>query len=228
MSSDRPTLYGPAAVSPSNGSGGRRFLVFLLLVVVGAAVYQHYFIASFKRSPDRPGWVMYESRRDNWSVQFPYSWHRRRISNVRRGSPYTVQVQALAISNVDWALTRAACGKNCWSPWVNAVGLPSNGIVVQIGWSYGGGFSCSATHDTPLPLSLARAERTLNRDGAGGTLQLRLQTGFTARLKPGYQIVAWIGSKATKADLDILDKIVGSISYDPVNPAPPDLRQHSC
>jgi hypothetical protein len=227
MSSDRPPRDGPpAAVSPTDGSRSReafRFLVLLLLVAVSLVVYQH-LTSSFKAAPDRPGWTMYESRRDGWSVQFPDSWRRRLISNVKRGSPYTVEVQAVAISNVDWDLTRAACGDNCWSPWVSAVGLPPNGIVVQIGWNYGGGFTCSVTHDTPLPLSLADAERTLNRDGAGGTPQLRLQTGFVARLHPGYHISAWIGSKATKADLDILDEIVESVSYDAVNPAPPDKR----
>jgi hypothetical protein len=211
---------GSAAVSPSGSgiAGNVRLIAFLLLVAVGWLVYQHE-TRSFKPASERPGWTMYESRRDGWSVRFPDSWHRRQISNVHRGSPYTTEVQAVALSNVDWELTRASCGDRCWSPWVSTAGLPANGIVVQIGWSYGGGFTCTVRHDTPLPLSLASAERTLSRDGAGGTHQLQLMTQFTARLKSGFHILAWIGSSVTKADLDVLDEIVGSISYDPISPA---------
>jgi hypothetical protein len=225
MSADHIPGSGPLTVPPSPGFRfvrGRRFLVLLLIIFVGAGVYQQLFGSSFKKAPNRPGWSMFESRTDGWSVQFPDSWKARRTSEVHRGSPYTTEVHVVTISNVDRNLKRVACGENCRR--LDAVGLPSNGIVVQIGWSYGGGFSCRVMHDTPLPLSLAHAERTTNRDGEGGTPQLKLSTSFTARLNPGYRIVAWIGSKATKADLDILDKIVGSVSYDAVDPAPPDER----
>lgn len=227
MDRQNPPSARPPGVLTDAGSEprGLRLLFLFLVVAIGWLVFYRSGY-TFKPAPDRPGWRMYEATRDGWTVEFPASWRARRISDIHHGSPYTTQVGAVALSNVDWPLERKDCGRNCWSPWVDTEGLPSNGIVVQIGWSYGGGFSCRMQHDTPLPVSFARTERSLTRDGARGTAQLQVSTGFIARLRAN-SITAWIGYKASDADLKTLEEIVRSISYEPISPAPPDT-QNAC
>jgi hypothetical protein len=173
---------------------------------------------SFKGSPDRAGWSIYSSGVDGWSFQFPSSWRARRIDDFHRGSPYTSEAHTIAITNVDHPLRQERCdeppGGSCWSWTVDSGGLPADGIIVQVGWSYGGGFSCDPVRNTPRPLSLARATRSTSRDGAEGTPQLHLFMPFVVKRTSGYKIAAWVGSRATPSDLNALEQIVASIYYD--------------
>lgn len=204
------------------------------VVVLTGSGYTLLARGSFKGSPDRAGWSMYSSGVDGWSVQFPSSWWVQRIDDRHRGSPYTSEVHGIAIANVDHPLRRAQCEAppdgSCWSSRVDSAGLRSDGIIVQIGWSYGGGFSCDPGGNTPRPLSLARATRTTTRQGDDGTPQLELLLPFVAKRTSGYSISAWIGSRTTPADLKTLEKIVASIYYEtsPEDYATPKKASFRC
>jgi hypothetical protein len=191
----------------------RRTIVAVLLVLASGVAWG-FVEPPMYITPARPGWSTYEAGKDRWSVQFPNSWYVQRVSDVHQGHPYTLEVQAILISSVHRHLTRQDLGPNSWSPYVDTRGLPATGVAVQIGWSYGGGFGVFCKRDTPLPLSLVEAERQTTQDGAGRTLQLQLRMNFVAHGEPYYKVNAWIGYQASKKDLAILDRIVGSISFD--------------
>lgn len=173
---------------------------------------------SFGGSSNRDAWTTFNSA-DGWSVEFPSSWRARRIDDIRRGSPYTPEVRAIAITNVDVPLRRSNCGRQCWSPWVENVGLSSDGVLVQIGWSYGGGFVCIPRHTASRRLSLVDAARETRRAGADGTPQVRLALSFVGDRQ--YAVTAWVGSRVSPRDFAVLEEIVGSIMYRSLRPRVP-------
>jgi hypothetical protein len=126
-----------------------------------------------------------------------------------------MEVDGILIANIDRRFVHPHSPQILWTPYYDMQGLPPTLVVVQVMWSYGGGFRVGPCRepDTALPLSFAKAKQETLREGKNRTQQQRLQLNFIARRDPYYSVTAWIGEKASASDRAILDKIVASISF---------------
>ena len=204
----------------------RRFFLTITALVLMIAVAS---LITWKATPNfvighetRPGWNFYMNLNRGWSLNFPGSWHAQDVSEVRQGSPYDLEVDGILISNIDRRFEHPHSPKILWTPYYETRGVSPTLVVVQVMWSYGGGFSIGPCiePDTPRPLSLAKAEQETFREGRDRTRQQRLHLNFIARRDPYYSVTAWIGEKASTSDRAILDKIVASISFANAPPGP--------
>lgn len=186
----------------------------LIIFALAYGIYRFNSRTPVPTSAGPPGLTIYHDPTNGWTLQFPSHWHIQGVNDIHRGGgPYTSQSHGVLISNLDRRFSKEPVGPNSWSPFFDMRGLPATLIAVQVAETYGGGFTVTPCTDTPTPLSLRQATRTPSTTGAGGTMQLHLSMGFKARGSALYRINAWIGSKASKADLARLDRIVGSISF---------------
>lgn len=189
----------------------------VVLITVGAGVFASTRILD--PTPEieagRPGWNVYRDPTNGWTLEFPESWNAQHVSDVESGGPHRLGVHGVVLSNIDKHFERHLT-QNSWTPYVDLRGAPTSIVAVQVSFSYGGlSFPCPSS---PLPLSLDRADRSLTKDGAGGTQQTRLSLRFAAQNSPGYFVVAWIGSNAPQADVALLRQIVASISFEDAPP----------
>ncbi|MGH2795796.1 MAG: hypothetical protein ACRDKG_16005 [Actinomycetota bacterium] len=187
-------------------------LVTLLAVGSGAFVSAQIVDRTPSVSEGRPGWNVYRDPANGWTLEFPESWHAQPVSE-QRGGFRSATLDGVVISNLDrpFDFLRDPDGRRSFQ--LDMRGLPTGAVVAEVAFQYSGGFTGASCTNTPLPLSLDDAEREVTRDGAGGTEQTHLRLQFIAQYHPLYFVAAWIGSEATDRDLDLLDQIVGSISF---------------
>lgn len=230
-SGHRPGEIEPAVTGPSiwiritrwkRGIPARLGLV--AIVALGAIAFHvpHPLITG---PSQRAGWRMFREPKHGWTVEFPASWHAQRIAEVGPHSvPYTSSQYGILISNIHHRFRKEGPG---WTPNFDTRGLTRSLVLVQIQWSYSGGFVVTPCTDTPLPLSLRKVHRSTTQTGANGTSQYHRYLPFNQRGEELYSVNATIGSQASSADQAILEQIVASVSFKDV-PAPSRMPGTTC
>lgn len=189
--------------------------VLILVLGTAAVIFPYHGVSLFQDLrgvnqivfwPESPRSTIYIDPVNDWTVRFPNSWHAQRIRKIERGGIYTPESHGVFISNVS----------DLADPLRNGV-VPAELVAVRVAFDYGGGFTALCDHDTPLPLTLAKAKprETMVRDDAGAPLK-HLYLPFSVRYVALYSVRAWIGSAASQADLEALDQIVGSVRYESI------------
>ena len=162
-----------------------------------------------------------------WSLAFPATWHAQSFSEKEDGGPYTLEKRGVILSNIHHHFEWEQAENISWTPWFEMDGLPSTAVAVQVMYGSGGGFGIFCKHDTPLPLSLKNAKAVEYTPPGPGAPNLHQRTlRFIYRGLPYHGVTLWLGPDASKADLAILEQIVGSISYEPVGD--PKYGQEDC
>ena len=184
------------------------------LVILALPFGLHYFPSFFQPSgmlfPGKNGQTIYSSPK-GWVLQFPSSWDAQLYETSARGGPYRTESVGLWLSSMKQNFefsTRESV------EWFQSGRFPSTLIVLQAGFSYGGGFGIFCATDTKLPLKL-RGDRYPQPilDSAGQQVR-QVGTRFSVRGAPYNYVSAWVGSSASAADIKTMERIVQSISYE--------------
>ena len=203
----------------------RWLIALVVLVLLGlngtrALVPQYYprFLdrpIAFWPGPDDS--TIYREPDQGWTLKFPNSWERLAFAKVEYGGVYQLERRGVLLSNIE------RLGESSQEPKDNQRlemrGQPSNLVAIQVMYGYVGGFLLSCEPEALFPLSLKNADRASTPDGAHGTEQLRLQLAFVVDKRPQYRVTAWIGEDASKSDVDALDDIVASITFENADPS---------
>lgn len=218
-----PVVESPTPVAPIERSTGSRWTRPLAIILIGIAIAASvsWFngLAPLRTTAGPRGWRVFHEPKNDWTVQYPESWHAQRIKEVRKGSPYTSEAYGILISNIDRRFEHPRLPKGSWSFGFDITDVPDTFAAVQVMWSYPGGFvmRCTDANRFPLSLKMAKTEHPTNASNPG--LE-ELSLSFSARHEPLYRVNAWRGSKVSSRDRERLERIVASIRFADGPPAP--------
>lgn len=213
-----PTAWADIQVRIARSRWRRAILAATIAVVLSAGGFVVAGVLT-RNSPVSPaaqaGWSSFRDPGRGWTVDYPESWYSQEITD----RVFKYVAEGVLISNVDHKFEHPVIENGQTTVW-DMRGLPQHLAVVFIRWTRTGllsvGRSC-APQDTPLPLSIAKANRpTPSQDESFGAPTEVLDWHVTARQDNHYRVTAWLGAAAATEDRAILEQIVSSISFDDV------------
>lgn len=210
-----PGFDAPPVRSPKRKRYWIRVTAFFLVLLAGAAawLFQPSWLSLALEQPlpliDGPrGLKVYVNPMKGWTLAFPETWHAETSIEIDRRE--YLERSWIEIMNMAHPFPDVSDG----------AGMDPRLVALRVGSGSGGrvfGIFCNT--DTELPLSLKgtnQRRRTPILDGDRGKVRV-LFKAFSIGGIPYNSVRVWVGSQASREDLDTMEDIVGSLSYTPTS-----------
>jgi hypothetical protein len=189
----------------------RREVLFAGIVLAIAFGLAQFYYPSWLEQPlpilEGPrGFSVYADPLKGWTLAFPDAWHAE-TSTIRGRHGGFAESSGITISNIEHP-----------SPdFPTETPIDSRLVAVSVRYMASRSFVIWCRTDTKLPLNLKGSNQRRRQpilDDSGGEVT-NLHRGFSKAGDPLYSVHVWIGSRASREDIDLMEAIVGSINYTP-------------